>query len=91
MTTEWAKLAKEFRELCLTAGGFSKSTSGTLSISFDNEGMISLEFGAYDIGDMPRHYFVGELKSEEEALQRCAQEIEKMKNIVKLQLADDET
>lgn len=79
----WRELAKEFRELCLEAGGFGKSNSGSLSVIYDNMGEVSVEFGSYDIPTFSRLFVVGPYAEEEGAYHGARRAMKMMRDDVK--------
>ena len=88
----WLGLQKKFMKITRLAGGPSKSSSGSLRLWYDENG-IQVELGAYDISDWPRHTYVGEergldyqFQSELEAYQATWDKIQEAEKIVKYEL-----
>ena len=52
-------------DLTISHGGPSKSSSGNLSVTYQNDGRVYVELGTYDIPEQPRHLVIGEFDSEE--------------------------
>ena len=79
---DWGKLHKRFLALADITGIY-KSSSYTMTVMFGQEGGVIVELGGYDIGDWPRHTYVGGFRTEQEAYDATEKKIEEAERIVK--------
>ena len=62
----WTEIHKKFLRLKDFTGA-EKSSSYVMNVYFDQEGLVNVELGCYDISDWPRRLHMGPYTTEEEA------------------------
>ena len=87
-SVRWQALQKEFYEYIGDSVGHSKPGSGLLVLSFDADGHATVELGTYDVGDWPRHTYLGPFATEDEAYEAARLKVEETKAILDAETID---
>ncbi len=77
----WQQLHGRFAKLREITGA-EKSSSYSLDVSFEPYGDIRVHLGTYDIGDWPRHTYLGPFATESEAIAATLKKIEQAERAV---------
>lgn len=84
----WTDLQKRFKNIVITAGGPSKSSSGNLEVTHHFNGDISVCIDAYDIVHWSRHTEIGTFTNETDAMQAVSNKLDEAEELVYLKISN---